>query len=81
MFRPTLILLSFASLAFGRAINTTIPRACGTHISANKLIAAEQHFAANRIHVEGESLVPADPIKTYFYVIQKGDNIEDGNVT
>ena len=42
--------LAFASSAFaGSLIPRSLARACGTSITAEKLLAAESHFSANRV--------------------------------
>ncbi|KAJ6605960.1 metalloprotease [Mycena sp. CBHHK59/15] len=74
-------ILALVSSAFALpALNTTIvPRACGTFISDDDLIAAEAHFAANK--VTSSSLVPlVATLKIYFHVVSKDSTVAGGNV-
>ncbi|KAJ7142851.1 metalloprotease [Mycena epipterygia] len=75
------VILALVSSVFALpTLNTTIvPRACGTYISDDALIAAEAHFAANK--VVSSSLVPlAATLKIYFHVVSKDSTVAGGNV-
>lgn len=63
------------------AANSTAPRACGTYISDEKLVAAEAHFAANKVVVSNNNLRPfATTIDIYWHVISEDDTEDGGNV-
>ncbi|KAJ6570048.1 metalloprotease [Mycena vulgaris] len=70
---------SAAAFALPHKNTTIVPRACGTFISDNDLIAAEAHFAANK--VTSSSLVPlVATLKIFFHVISKDSTVAGGNV-
>ncbi|KAJ7142849.1 hypothetical protein C8R44DRAFT_866131 [Mycena epipterygia] len=65
---PAILALISSAFALPTLNTTIVPRACGTYISDDALIAAEAHFAANK--VVSSSLVPLVATLTiYFHVI------------
>jgi hypothetical protein len=95
MFSIALTFLLGSALVLGGPVNTTRPRwvsclrfatrllivsrLCGTTISDEKLIAAEKHFAANRVSANDAS-ADVTAINVHFHVIQKDDTLAGGNV-
>ncbi|KAF8897231.1 hypothetical protein BD779DRAFT_1607930 [Infundibulicybe gibba] len=77
-FIPLAILVG-ASAVFGTPLNTTIPRACGTFISDEQLIAAEAHFHANKVEPSSD-FAAAATISIVFHVISKDTTVAGGNV-
>jgi hypothetical protein len=79
MFPSILAALAIVGATNALAANLTAPRTCGTFISAEQRIAAEKHFAANR--VVSQSLRPfATTIDIYFHIISQDDTEEGGNI-
>ncbi|KAI0322948.1 hypothetical protein OF83DRAFT_1089869 [Amylostereum chailletii] len=76
-----LVALFGSSIALAGPVNTTTTvRTCGTSISEEKLIAAEQHFQANKA-VRNTSLAAATAtIDVYFHVISKDSTTAGGNI-
>ncbi|KAF9496076.1 metalloprotease [Pleurotus eryngii] len=60
-------------------LNTTAPRACGTFISPENLIAAEADFQAKKV-APGEIGLFAATIPIYFHVISSGSAVSQGNI-
>ncbi|KAH8077877.1 Metalloprotease [Cristinia sonorae] len=77
---------AFVALALGAssvlgspAVNVTT-RLCGTHVSQEKLLAAEAHFQANAVGAEASFAGGSATIPVYFHVISADDSVEGGNV-
>ncbi|KAJ8522960.1 hypothetical protein ONZ45_g518 [Pleurotus djamor] len=66
-------------LASPAALNTTLPRACGTVISADQIVANEAHFQANKVSAKGLSTLAAT-VPVYFHVISSGSSLSQGNI-
>ncbi|KAJ7488333.1 metalloprotease [Mycena latifolia] len=74
----TLLLAASSALAFSANV-TARSRYCGTNITDEALIAAEAHFAANK--VVHDTLVPlVATLKIYFHVISKDSTLAGGNI-
>ncbi|KAH8077879.1 metalloprotease [Cristinia sonorae] len=82
---------AFLALALGVSsalgspyVNGTVARGCGSHISDEKILAAEAHFQANAVGPEAfaafdaEEAAPVIPV--YFHVISKDTTVAGGNV-
>ncbi|KII95893.1 hypothetical protein PLICRDRAFT_48819 [Plicaturopsis crispa FD-325 SS-3] len=79
----TFLLGSTVALAAPPKNSTIVERKCGTSISDERLVAAEKHFAANKVPPSLKSDADAKKgtsVNIYFHVISKGDSEEDGNV-
>ncbi|KAJ7921094.1 metalloprotease [Mycena leptocephala] len=75
---PAILALISSAFALPALNHTIVPRACGTFISDDDLIAAEAHFAANKVSAH---LVPlAVTLKIYFHVVSKDSTVAGGNV-
>ncbi|KAL0949862.1 hypothetical protein HGRIS_009895 [Hohenbuehelia grisea] len=73
--------LASASFVLGTPLNTTInPRACGTFISEERLISAEQHFRANKVQIAPGERPLAATVDIYFHVISSGSAVSQGNI-
>ncbi|TCD67923.1 hypothetical protein EIP91_011787 [Steccherinum ochraceum] len=72
-----------ASSVFGSPLHNATTRACGTAISDEKLLAAEQHFKSNVVGKEAFAHIDAATAATvsvYFHVISKDSTVAGGNI-
>ncbi|TCD67922.1 hypothetical protein EIP91_011786 [Steccherinum ochraceum] len=72
-----------ASSVLGSPLHNVTTRACGTTISDEKLLAAEQHFKSNVVNKEAFAHVDAAAnavIPVYFHVISEDNTLDGGNV-
>ncbi|KAF8665726.1 hypothetical protein AX16_000174 [Volvariella volvacea WC 439] len=71
-----------AVLALATPLNTTTPRACGTVITEQQLIAAEAHFQQHKIvpAAAGDPTIEAATIPVYFHVISADSTLNGGNI-
>jgi hypothetical protein len=80
MFAAALAILAATPLVFAGPINSTITiRTCGSHVSEERLLAYEAHFAANRVSGKFSEAAAAS-IPIYFHVISSGNSVDEGNV-
>ncbi|KAF8876727.1 metalloprotease [Infundibulicybe gibba] len=75
-----LVLSVLISGIFGTPLNNTLPRACGTSISDDKVLAAEEHFQAHRIKPNATFLETSGTVSVFFHVISKDNTTGGGNV-
>ncbi|KAI0301824.1 Metalloprotease [Multifurca ochricompacta] len=90
MLASVLAILLGTSAAFAspavvpEALNATItPRRCGTSISEEKLIAAEKHFAENKVtplSLVGDAANSAT-VSVYFHVISQDSTLQGGSLS
>ncbi|KAF5369763.1 hypothetical protein D9758_001331 [Tetrapyrgos nigripes] len=74
LFATTVVGIPLANVS-----SEALPRRCGTVISDDDLIAAEAHFAANKI-VPSALAPQAATLNVYFHVISKDSSLAGGNV-
>ncbi|KAF9055031.1 metalloprotease [Hymenopellis radicata] len=69
-----------AVVALPRAVNdTAVPRACGTFISDEALIAAEAHFAENKVETSTFAALAAT-VNVYWHVIAEDTTLDGGYI-
>jgi hypothetical protein len=73
------LLLSASSVIASPFGNSTLIRGCGTVISAEAQIAAEQHFQAHKV-IPDPSRQLAATINVYWHVISKDGTLAGGNI-
>lgn len=73
------LVLSASSALALPSLNATIPRLCGTVHSTEKIVAAEAHFAANKVEAK-VSKAAAATVSVYWHVIQSGTALTQGNI-
>ncbi|ESK89421.1 metalloprotease [Moniliophthora roreri MCA 2997] len=67
--------------SFARVLAGNITRSrCDTLISDERILAVEQHFAANKVDPSSSSAAAAAPINIYFHVIREDATLVGGNV-
>ncbi|KAG8686013.1 hypothetical protein FRC08_012785 [Ceratobasidium sp. 394] len=74
-------LIAAAAVAVALPNNaTSVPRACGTHLSDSAIVAAEAHFAAHKLSPRTDGGAYNQTIPVYWHVIQAGTNLTDGSI-
>ncbi|KAJ8503165.1 hypothetical protein ONZ45_g11092 [Pleurotus djamor] len=84
MYSSALLAFAFGAVtSFAGPVDSTFPRICGTHISDQKLVAAERHFQTHMVppgvSLMGEGASNSD-LNVYWHVVSKDDTLEGGNV-
>ncbi|KAA1466083.1 zincin [Dentipellis sp. KUC8613] len=80
-FRAGLALLLGSASVLAGPVNTTIhQRTCGTTISDERLIAAEKHFAANKVEAFTTEAAAAATVDVWFHVISEDSTQAGGNL-
>ncbi|KAI0068958.1 zincin [Artomyces pyxidatus] len=63
------------------ANSSIIPRKCGTSISDERLVAAEEHFAIHKVASLSSKQAQTATVNVYFHVVSKDSTLAGGNLS